>query len=282
MEQSGLLLLKKPKGISSHDLVMKARRSLSISRIGHTGTLDPMAEGLMILTVGKATKLLPYIVDHRKEYVAELQLGYETDSGDITGTRTGEKDVAAFSEEELIEVLNSFLGTSWQTPPMYSAKKVRGQKLYELARKNIEIERKQILIDISEIELLQLHENIIKFRVLCSSGTYVRVLCRDIARKLNNLGCMVSLLRTRINDFTLEMAHDLEQLENDEYQLIDPIDIISGYPLIHLDDLRDVYNGKRLELNLEEQTVFIVKDRELIAVYEKESNGFYRCRRGLW
>ncbi len=278
----GLLLLNKPKGITSHDLVVKARTALGISKIGHTGTLDPLAEGLMILTVGKATKLLPYIVDYSKEYVATLSLGFETDSDDITGNILKQKDVVYPSESEIKDALKSFLGDSYQLPPMYSAKKVNGQKLYELARKNVEIEREEVLINISNIELLEYIENNIRFKVNCSSGTYVRVICKDLAKKLNNYGCMSALKRTKINNFSLENSFTIDQLERGEFQLINPIDIMTNYKMVNLDELTDVYNGKKIRLNCTEEIVFITHNHDLIAVYELDNDGYYHCRRGLW
>ena len=154
----GILLVNKQKGITSHTLVEKVRKLIGNPKVGHTGTLDPLAEGLMLLTVGKATKILPYIVSHSKEYIATVKLGYSTDTLDVTGEKLAEKEIVPFDREQVITVLNSFLGPQKQMPPMYSAKKVNGKKLYEYARSNKEVERKPADIEITEMEHLDLKE----------------------------------------------------------------------------------------------------------------------------
>ena len=278
----GLLLVNKPKGITSHDAVMQVRRKLNTKKVGHTGTLDPMAEGLMILTIGKATKILPYIVDHRKEYIATVQFGYSTDSEDVTGNIVEEREVAAFSKEQAEEVLKSMLGDQQQIPPMYSAKKVNGQKLVDLARKNIEIERKPCDITIFEMELLAFSNDEITYRVVCSSGTYVRTLCVEIAEKLNNLGCMKALKRCSIDKFSLENAMELDDITIENVELVSVKDALSDYPLLTYEPLSDVYNGKKISLDCDKPLVFIFDQYEVIAAYEKQEDGFYYCRRGLW
>lgn len=282
MEKSGLLLVNKPEGITSHDLVLEARRALGVSKIGHTGTLDPLATGVMILTVGKTTKLLPYIVNHDKEYVAVLKLGIQTDSDDITGAVIRECEPESFCLEQIKETLDSFVGTSLQTPPMYSAKKVNGRKLYELARKNVEIEREPVEIIIREMELLEYNGDEIRFRCRCSSGTYIRVLCHDIAERLGTCGCMSSLCRTAIDRFTIDECCSLEQLRNGEFDLVNPITALGQYLKAEFDDLTDIYNGKRMEIECDEELVFITHQGSLIAVYEREEGNVFACRRGLW
>ncbi|MBQ9037101.1 MAG: tRNA pseudouridine(55) synthase TruB, partial [Erysipelotrichaceae bacterium] len=187
----GILLVNKPSGITSHDLVMKVRKKLMTQKIGHTGTLDPLANGVMILTVGKATKILPYITNHDKEYVAVLKLGIRTNTLDVTGDVLEEREINKVTEEQIREVFESFIGPQKQVPPMFSAKKINGKKLYELAREDIEIEREACDIVIHEMELLDFNGNDeIRFRVSCSAGTYIRVLCEDIAERLGNIGTM--------------------------------------------------------------------------------------------
>ncbi len=281
---NGVILVKKPIGITSHDVVIKVRKALNQKRIGHTGTLDPIAEGLMILTIGKTTKILPYIAKHFKEYVCEMKFGKKTDTLDITGTIVEEKAVNNISKENLKAVLNSFLGKTTQVPPMYSAKKVDGQPLYKLARKNIEIERKSCEIEIKEIELLKYEDRIVTFRVLCSAGTYVRVLIRDIAEKTDNIAVMTKLTRTKIDRFNLNEAFSIEQINAGNYKLLSSYDLLTDYKYIELEDLTRVYQGKKMKFDFcDDDIVMITKNREIIAAYQKNrEDGLYYCKRGLW
>ncbi len=278
---NGILLVNKPQGITSFKLVEKVRRMLGNEKAGHTGTLDPLASGLMMLTIGKATKILPYIVSHTKEYEAVLKLGYSTDTQDITGTVTAEKEVVPFEKKQVEAVLNEFLGKSQQLPPMYSAKKVNGRKLYEYARNNEEIERKPTDIEIYEIELISINDDEIRFRTVCTAGTYIRTLCQEIADRLNNEGCMKELVRTGIDRYSLKDSYTLEDIENGSYQLLDSYEVLSDYPYIEMDDLNDVLNGKPLTLSCSEDIVFITHDHSIIAAYQLDGD-VYRCKRGLW
>ncbi|NLZ75243.1 MAG: tRNA pseudouridine(55) synthase TruB [Erysipelotrichia bacterium] len=281
---NGIILVNKPIGITSHDLVVKVRKALNQKRIGHTGTLDPIADGLMILTIGKTTKILPYIADVYKEYVCEMKFGQRTDTLDITGTVLEEKEVKFISKEELIKILNSFLGKSLQKPPMYSAKKIDGQPLYKLARKNIEIERESCEIEIKEIELLGYFNNTLKFRVVCSTGTYVRVLVQDIANKIGNFAVMTKLTRTKIDKFKLENAFTLQQIKEGNFTLISSYEVLSSYRYIELQDLTKIYQGKKMNFDFcNDEIVMITKNNEVIAAYQRnDEDGLYYCKRGLW
>ena len=277
----GILIVNKPEGITSHTLVRKVRHILNTQKVGHTGTLDPLASGVMLLTVGKATKLLPYIVSHTKEYVAVIKLGYSTDTLDVTGTVLSEKPVTEVDREQVTSVLNSFLGKSMQTPPMYSAKKIDGRKMYELARKGIEVERKPVEIEISDIELLDLKEDEITFRAVCSSGTYIRVLCQQIAEKLDNEGCMKSLIRTAVDRYRIEEACNVEQIEAGEYDSLSAFDVLKNYRYVEMSDLTDIYNGNPVRLDCDDEIIFISHEGQIIAAYRKDGD-LYRCQRGLW
>ena len=205
MIESGIIVVNKAKDMTSHDCVNIIRRALKIKRVGHTGTLDPMATGILPVCIGKATKIADFISLGDKEYEAEFKLGLKTDTLDITGTVVKTSDVSP-KKEEVIEVINSFLGKIMQVPPMYSAKKIKGKKLYELARDGIEINRDPVEVDIKEIEILKidLDENIISVRVLCSKGTYIRSLIDDIGEKLGTYATMTALNRTKSGMFTAE------------------------------------------------------------------------------
>ena len=209
---NGIINVYKEKGYTSHDVVAKLRGILKQKKIGHTGTLDPEAEGVLPVCLGSGTKLCDMLTDKKKEYVAELLLGVTTDTQDMTGTVLEEK-VVNITSEQAKEVMDSFVGEISQIPPMYSACKVNGKRLYELAREGKEVERKARPVTIYELEILQMNLPVIKFRVLCSKGTYIRTLCHDIGNKLECGGAMQSLLRTRVERFTLEQAKKLDQIE---------------------------------------------------------------------
>ncbi|MCR5067020.1 MAG: tRNA pseudouridine(55) synthase TruB [Erysipelotrichaceae bacterium] len=277
----GIILVNKPSGITSHTLVLKARKRLGISKIGHTGTLDPLAEGLMILTVGKATKILPFMSHYFKEYVATMKLGLRSDTLDITGNILENREPKSFKDDEIRDVLNSFIGERRQIPPMYSAKKVNGSKLYDLARKNIEIERESQPITIREMELLSHDYDEITFRTLCSTGTYVRVLIEDIAAKLSEIAVMKNLKRTAIDQYRLEDACEIEQLD-ENVRVIRAYEALRDYRYVEVDDAADVLNGKPLYFDEElPDTVMITHEGQILACYERK-DGRYYCRRGLW
>ncbi|MCH5281044.1 MAG: tRNA pseudouridine(55) synthase TruB [Lachnospiraceae bacterium] len=209
---NGVIIVKKEKGFTSHDVVAKLRGIVKQKKIGHTGTLDPEAEGVLPVCLGNATKLCDILTDKTKEYVAELLLGITTDTQDMTGRILAEREVQA-DEKQVEEAILSFLGSSLQVPPMYSALKINGKKLYELAREGKEVERKPRPIEVYELQILSMDLPVVKFRVLCSKGTYIRSLCADIGEKLSCGGCMKSLMRTKAGEFSIEDAHTLSQIE---------------------------------------------------------------------
>ena len=209
----GMINVYKEKGFTSHDVVAKLRGICKQKKIGHTGTLDPDAVGVLPVCLGCATRLCDMLTDKDKEYVAVLRLGITTDTQDATGKVLAEKEVSV-SEEEVRAAIASFEGEQLQIPPMYSALKVNGKKLYELAREGKEIERKARPIVVHEIEILS--ENMPEFtiRVKCSKGTYIRTICHDIGQKLSCGGVMVSLKRTKVGNFGIEDAYTLSQIED--------------------------------------------------------------------
>lgn len=212
-EPSGLLILHKPVGITSHDAVYKIRRLYATKRVGHTGTLDPLAEGVLVMLVGRAAKAAEYLVSDTKEYVATLRLGITTDTEDVTGEVLTRHEGTLPSAEEVKAVAESFLGESEQIPPMYSALKVGGKKLCDLAREGVIIERQPRPITVFEIDATPTESECdYRLRVKCSSGTYIRTLCADIGKKLGVGGTMATLCRTQAGDFRLENAYTLEAL----------------------------------------------------------------------
>ncbi|MDD6467045.1 MAG: tRNA pseudouridine(55) synthase TruB [Erysipelotrichaceae bacterium] len=277
---NGVLLVNKPKGMTSHDVVNRLRRILNMKKIGHTGTLDPNAEGVLMVLLGNSTKILPFIKNHTKEYVASLTFGYESNTLDIWGNLT-EYPVKYPGLEQVQQALQSFVGKQQQIPPMVSAIKVNGKKLYEYAREGKEIEREPRDIEIMEMELLN-YDQTITFRCACSSGTYIRSLCVDLADRLGQKGILSSLTRTKIDSFALKDTYSLEDIEQGNFRLLSNYQVLNQYPYIEYHDINDIKNGKQIYLNCDEEIVMIVENQTIIAAYAKEKDGIYVSRRGLW
>lgn len=218
---NGFLLVDKPKGITSFDVVKIARKKVGVRKIGHAGNLDPHATGLLILGIGRATRFIPYIMDLDKEYIATIKLGILTDTLDVTGEVIDEKPVHDFDEESLKNVLRNFLGEIEQIPPSYSAIRVKGQRLYELAREGIYVTPKPKRVVIYNLEILGINEDKIELRVVCSKGTYIRALARDIGEKLGTYGMVEELRRTKIGPFSIQEALTPEEIEPDKVIPID-------------------------------------------------------------
>ena len=207
----GIFNIYKEKGFTSHDVVAIVRRTIHMKKVGHTGTLDPDAEGVLPVCVGKATKLSDVIMDGRKSYRAMLRLGVTTTTEDASGEVLETKAVV-FDEEKIRAAVAAFIGRLEQVPPMYSALKVNGKKLYELAREGIEIERKARTVHFYEISILEVKLPLVRMEVTCSKGTYIRTLCHDIGEKLGCHGCMEQLIRTRVGQFDRNGAHTLDEI----------------------------------------------------------------------
>ena len=210
-----ILNVYKPKGCTSFYMVKNIRRVIKEKKVGHGGTLDPFAEGVLIIGTGKDTKKLADITNEDKVYNAELKLGELTNTLDPEGVVIEKKKVPLLSANIINNVLESFLGNSLQMPPMFSAKKVNGQRLYKLARQNIEVKRDAVKICIEHIKLTDFRNNIISFSVKCSKGTYIRVLGKDIAEKLNTVGSLISLKRTGVGSFSINDSVRMETLESE-------------------------------------------------------------------
>ena len=212
----GIIIINKPIGCTSHDIVYKVKKMFN-EKVGHTGTLDPMAEGVLPILVGKGTLLSKYLINHNKKYIVELQLGIKTDTADSEGKIVEQKTIneEKVSKENIEKVFQSFIGKQEQMPPMYSAIKVNGKKLYEYARKGQEVDIKPRQIEIYNINLIQysIEKKQIKFEVFCGKGTYIRSLCEDIAQRLETVGYMKSLKRIQVGDFKIEDSITINQLE---------------------------------------------------------------------
>lgn len=209
----GILNVYKEKGYTSHDVVAKLRRITGQKKIGHTGTLDPDAVGVLPVCLGKGTKLCSLLTDKNKTYEAVLLLGTTTDTQDISGTVLEKSDTLTLTEDAVREAVLSFVGEYEQLPPMYSAIKINGKKLYELAREGKEVERKTRKVEIQRIDILEMNLPRVKMSVECSKGTYIRTLCHDIGKKLGCGGCMEALVRTRVGRFAIEESLTLETIE---------------------------------------------------------------------
>lgn len=213
----GVFIIDKPKMCTSHDVVAKMRKVLATKKVGHAGTLDPMATGVLPILVGKGTKIAKYLIEHDKVYEACISLGKKTDTADGEGTCIEEKKVNIdfLTEEQVKKVLEEMKGKQKQVPPMYSAIKINGKKLYEYAREGIDIQPEARIIEIYDISFIgmNIEERTIQFRVKCSKGTYIRVLCEQIAEKLGTVGYMKELRRVQVENFNLKQAFSLEEIE---------------------------------------------------------------------
>ena len=260
MKKDGIILLNKVKGISSFKAINQIKWNLGATKIGHAGTLDPMAQGLMIVMVNSATKFSDSLMKKNKEYYVEMELGYETDTYDAEGKKTKIYDgVIEYNQKEIKEVIYSFVGLQKQIPPMYSALKVNGRKMYEIARKGIVIERKPREIEIYSIREITIKDKMISFYVEVSSGTYIRSLVRDIGEKLSFFATMTKLIRTKIDKFSLKDAYLFEEIEKKETkeELLMDIQNIFDYERIVVsnDELLKLSNGMTVLLNLFEYTM---------------------------
>ena len=232
---NGILIIDKPAGWTSMDVCAKIRGILREKRVGHGGTLDPMATGVLPVFVGRATRAVEFAENGRKEYLAGLRLGLATDTQDVTGAVLETRPVTA-GREDVESALAAFRGDIQQIPPMYSAVKIQGKKLYELARRGKEVERKPRFVTIYELELLEAEsETDFRLRCLCSKGTYIRTLCHDVGQALGCGGTLYSLRRTMAAGFTLAEAVTMEEVQERGEALLRPLDsLFSGYPAVTL------------------------------------------------
>ena len=272
MKDNGLLIINKPVGYTSRDIVNIISKKLKTKKVGHTGTLDPLASGVLVITIGRYTKLGEMLTSLDKEYISEIKLGIKTDTLDITGNILEKKDFN-LQKEDIEKVFKKFIGKYKMEVPIYSAIKINGKKLYEYARNNEEVELPIKTVEIKELELIDYKEDIIKFRTKVEKGTYIRSLIRDICKELNTIGTMNSLIRTKQGNFLIENAQELE----DNYNLLKITDILN-IKTYNLNDkeYQKVINGNSLVLNSNEEQLLLLYSNEEIAIYNKEDN-IYIC-----
>ena len=277
----GILLVDKEAGMTSRKVDNLLQKRFLTKKVGHLGTLDPFATGLLIVAVGKATKCLPFLDSSSKTYEAELLLGSKTSTGDLEGEEILRKDPRIHEKQEIEETLSSFLGESTQIPPMSSAIKVDGVALYKLAHKGQEIERKPRKIVISSIRLLSQEGPRIRFEAEVSSGTYLRTLGEDIAERLGEVGHLVSLRRTKIGSVDVRNAKRIAEVS--EGDLLSPLPFIT-LPKIEATEKQSeaIKNGKAMILDSHESEVCLFFQEEALAVYAKGADGLYRSKRGLF
>lgn len=269
--KDGVLFINKPNGVTSRDVVNKISKIYQTKKVGHTGTLDPIATGILIICLGKYTKLVEELTSADKEYIATMCLGIQTDTKDITGKIIKEKKVTA-KKDQIIESFNNFPLEYDQVVPIYSAVKINGKKLYEYARNNEEIKLPTRKVFLKNLEIISFNKNEIRFKVTVSKGTYIRSLIEDLAASFNELATMKELIRTKQGNYELK---DCEELENININTpLKQLENLFNYKIINIDEklLKKVSNGNKLFLNCNEPKVFLKYNNDVIAIYEKNED----------
>ena len=273
---NGFILVNKKKDMTSRDVVNYLTKILNTKKIGHTGTLDPFAEGILLVAVNKGLKVVKLLNYKDKEYIAKVKLGIKTDTLDITGNILEEKK-EKLNKEELAPVLKSFIGKYSYEVPIYSAIKVNGKKLYEYARNDQKVELPIKDSYIYDIKLIDFKDNSFTFSVKVSNGTYIRALVRDISKKLNKLMTLEELTRTKVDNLLIENSYTLEDIKNNNFKLLKINDLLN-YKEVELNrDLEDkVLNGNKIKLDEKEDNILFIKEKEEIAVYTREECDIFK------
>lgn len=275
---NGILIVNKPSGITSRDVVNIVGKTLNTKKVGHTGTLDPMATGVLVLCLGNALKVCELITANDKEYIAKVILGIETETLDTTSPIINTKKTN-ITKEEIEKVLNSFKGSYLQEVPKYSAVKINGKKLYEYAREGKEIELPKKMVTIYDIQLISditYYNDTTSFyiKTTVSKGTYIRSLIRDIGYKLNTYGCMDSLERTRQGIFNIDNSYTLEEIKNNNYKLLSIEESLPNIPLVEVDNktLFKIRNGVKLKKFFAGDMAIIKDKNKVVAIYKNDLN----------
>lgn len=269
---NGILIVNKSDGFTSRDVVNKLSKVFNTKKIGHTGTLDPIAKGVLVVVLGKYTKLCEDLTQTYKEYIATFKLGILTDTLDITGNVIDEKSCNV-SEEEIRNVISSYKCVYDQEVPIYSSVKINGRKLYEYARNGEEVTLPKREVDIKSIEVLEINENIIKIKCLVSKGTYIRSLVRDIGESLNTHATMTDLIRTKQGIFDIKDSYTIEDIENGNYKLINIEDVLDLY-VINNEYIKEATNGVKLKLDIKNKYILFKSNNEEVALYKKDGEYF--------
>ncbi|WP_313343213.1 tRNA pseudouridine(55) synthase TruB [Sedimentibacter sp.] len=288
---NGVLNILKPTGMTSHDVVSSVRKILNTKKVGHAGTLDPNVSGVMVVCIGKGTKISEYLMNQDKEYICELILGQKTDTQDSYGKIIEKKEFNNINELTLLNVLEDFKGRQLQIPPAYSAVKLNGKKLYEYARQNISVEKEPKEINIKDINLIKYENNKVLMKVNCSKGTYMRTLCNDIGEKLGTLGYMGVLIRTETKGLHIENSVTLSEFKflfdnNRLQECLIPIDKV--YPLkkvnVHIDYYDRLKAGNEVyaeAYTIEDEEFYIYCNDELIGIGKKINNSLVKVEKML-
>ena len=289
---NGIILVNKPKDWTSQDVLSKLKRYFHVDKIGHVGTLDPLATGLRVVLLGSSTKLSDYLLSDEKEYECEILIGKATDTEDITGTVVSEKKVSKI--DNIDEVLQGLVGLLEQEPPMYSSVRYQGRKLYELAREGVVVQRNKRTIEvrkISRINELEYIDNICKFKfnATVSKGTYIRTLCVEIGLRIEYPALMSNLKRIKSGKFHLTNAHELTDILNGKYEILSNFSAIEDKEnIVQINDFiyNRVMNGMKIRINSDYDEIYLVYNNELVGIYEKdpsynESNKSYKAKR-VW
>ncbi|WP_249030505.1 tRNA pseudouridine(55) synthase TruB [Tannockella kyphosi] len=278
----GIIIVNKPAGYTSHDIVNKLRRCLKTKKVGHAGTLDPDATGVLVVCVNKATKVLQFLESDTKEYECVLSLGVSTDTYDASGEILETKEFMGLEDSTIQTTFDGFLGAQLQVPPIYSAIKVNGKKAYEYAREGKELVLEPRPIVIHSLEIKKIAGNEITFQTLCSKGTYIRSLCVDLAKAMGYPGHMKQLSRSQSGIFSLEDAYTLEEIEAGNFSFCTIEKALSHFPTMILEDPTLAYHGKLIPSEKQEVTVIKDGDEKVVAVYGPSHPGYLKSIRGLW
>lgn len=269
----GILVINKPAGMTSHDVINRLRKKYKQKKFGHAGTLDPMASGVLVVLAGKAAKLLQFLPDTDKEYTAQIQLGKSYDTDDIWGQETGSRPVSM--DFDFAAELEKFKGPLHQKVPAVSAKKVNGKKLMEYQRNDQPVP--EVYADVEVYDIQPLDQEKLEFKVSCSSGTYIRSICRDFGENTNNLAAMSSLIRTKACGFDISQAEDLDA---EAHTLHDMTEILSFLPKVAFDPIADIYNGKSVHVNTPYDRILMMDQDKPVAIYDRHHKDVFSCARG--
>lgn len=273
MKNKGIVAINKPANWTSFDVVNKIKHILYPQKVGHLGTLDPMATGVLLVTIGKATKLFDLMQEKTKTYVAEFEFGYETDTLDSTGKVINQKENEYIDKLNLIKAIQTQIGEIEQIPPKYSAKSINGKRAYDLARKDVEFELKSKKVSVYQIDLISFDGIKCKLKIQCGSGTYIRAIGRDIAKELNTFATMTSLVRTNVDKFSLESCQNIQDLTVENIKIYD-INEVLNYPIMHLKklELTKILNGQVIETEKNDGNYVLNDGDNTLAIVKVDKN----------
>lgn len=273
MKNKGIVAINKPANWTSFDVVNKIKHILYPQKVGHLGTLDPMATGVLLVTIGKATKLFDLMQEKTKTYVAEFEFGYETDTLDSTGKVINQKENEYIDKLNLIKAIQTQIGEIEQIPPKYSAKSINGKRAYDLARKDVEFELKSKKVSVYQIDLISFDGIKCKLKIQCGSGTYIRAIGRDIAKELNTFATMTSLVRTNVDKFSLESCQNIQDLTVENIKIYD-INEVLNYPIMHLEklELTKILNGQVIKTEKNDGNYVLNDGDNTLAIVKVDKN----------